>query len=131
MWDFPDSDPLAKLAAAIYEQGGIVSAVCHGPAGLLNIKLSNGEFLVKGKRVTGFANTEESLTGKTDMVPYLLEDSLKERGGQYSKAFLPFAGHAVTDDRLITGQNPASATPVAEAVITTLAARANRIRSRD
>ncbi|MCE9597167.1 MAG: type 1 glutamine amidotransferase domain-containing protein [Spirochaetia bacterium] len=121
MWDFPTSDSLARLAASIYEQGGIVSAVCHGPAGLLNIKLSNGEYLIKGKKVTGFANFEEKLVGKTTWVPYLLEDSLKEKGGSYSKAFFPFVGYAVTDDRLVTGQNPGSATGVAEHVIAVLA----------
>ncbi len=120
MWDFPDSEPLARLAATIYEQGGIVSAVCHGPAGLLNIKLSNGEYLIKGRKLTGFANFEETLNGKKNMVPYMLEDTLKERGGDYSKAFFPFAPHAVVDGRLVTGQNPSSATPVAEGVIAVL-----------
>lgn len=121
MWDFPASDSLARLAASIYEQGGIVSAVCHGPAGLLNIKLSNGEHLIKGKRVTGFANVEEKLAGKTGLVPYLLEDSLKEKGGIYSRAFFPFAPHAIVDNRLVTGQNPGSATGVGEQVIAVLA----------
>lgn len=123
MWDFPSSDSLARLSASIYEQGGIVSAVCHGPAGLLNIKLSNGEYLIKGKRLTGFANFEEKLAGKTSLVPYLLEDALKEKGGLYSKAFFPFAAHAVTDNRLVTGQNPGSATGVAEHVIAVLSSK--------
>lgn len=121
MWDFTNARALASIAAQIYAQGGIVSAVCRGPSGLLNIKLPNGDFLVKGKRVTGFANFEESLVGKTDVVPYLLEDELKKRGGSYSKAFFPFVAHVVTDRRLITGQNPGSATGVGEAVARVLA----------
>lgn len=120
LWDFPSSEPLARLAAGIYERGGIVSAVCHGPAGILNIKLSNGEHLIKGKKVTGFTNFEERLAGKRSLVPYLLEDALKEKGADYSKAFIPFSGYAVTDGRLITGENPKSAGDVANAVIAAL-----------
>ena len=123
MWDFTDSDVLAQLAARIYENNGIVSAVCHGPAGLINVKLSDGSYLLKGRKVTGFANFEETLIGKTDMVPYLLEDKLKERGGDYSSAFLPFTSYAITDGRLITGQNPFSTTEVAEQVVAALSKR--------
>ncbi len=121
MWDFPEAAALARLAARIYESGGIVSAVCHGPAGLLGIKLSNGDFLVKGRKVTGFANTEETIVLKRSAVPYLLEDALKERGGVYSKALFPFSAHVVVDGRLITGQNPGSATGVGEALVRVLA----------
>lgn len=120
MWDFTDSEPLAKLAAQIYEGHGIVSAVCHGPAGLVNVKLSDGTYLVKDKKVTGFANAEEFLIGKKDMVPYLLEDKLKEIGGDYSESFIPFRPYAVADGRLITGQNPFSTKEVAELVVRAL-----------
>ena len=123
MWDFTQSEDLARLAAEIYENNGIVSAVCHGPAGLINVKLSDGSYLVKDRKVTGFANFEETLIGKTDLVPYLLEDKLKERGGEYSNAFLPFTSYAVTDGRLVTGQNPFSSKEVAEQVIAVLSAR--------
>tara|TARA_B100001778_G_C18497465_1_gene588047 strand:- start:57 stop:980 length:924 start_codon:yes stop_codon:yes gene_type:complete len=123
MWDFTDSPELAKLTARIYENNGIVSAVCHGPAGLINVKLSDGSYLIKDRKVTGFANFEETLVGKTDLVPYLLEDKLKERGGEYSNAFLPFTSYAVTDGRLVTGQNPFSAKEVAEQVIEVLSGK--------
>ena len=126
MWDFPESVSLAQLAARIYEGGGIVAAVCHGPAGLLSIKLSDGSYLVKGRRVTGFANLEETIVFKRSDVPYLLEDALKERGGVYSKALFPFAAHVITDGRLVTGQNPGSATGVGDAVIHVLAGAGKR-----
>lgn len=123
MWDFTDSKPLSQLTVSIYENDGIVSAVCHGPAGLINVKLSNGSYLLQGRNVTGFANFEETLIGKTDMVPYLLEDKLKERGGIYSNAFIPFTSYAVTDGRLVTGQNPFSTVDVAQHVIQVLSSQ--------
>lgn len=119
MWDFPGNKDLAQIAAKIYEQGGIVSAVCHGPAGLLNIKLSNGDNLLKGKRVTGFTNSEETVRGLAKVVPFLLEDELKARGAQYVGTE-NWADHIEVDGRLITGQNPASAKSVAKAVIKAL-----------
>ena len=125
MWDFTSSDALARLAAGIYENGGIVSAVCHGPAGLVNVKLSDGSYLISGKNVTGFANSEEWLIGKTDMVPFLLEEKLIERGGNYSESFIPFRPYAIADGRLITGQNPFSTTEVAQKVIEVLSKTAS------
>jgi putative intracellular protease/amidase len=115
MWDLPNDKTLAKIAADIYEQDGIVAAVCHGPAGLLNIKLSDGKYLIEGKKVNGFTNEEESLVKLTDIVPFLLEEKLKERGGQYEKS-APWQSHVTVDQRLITGQNPQSAKGVGEAV---------------
>lgn len=123
MWDFPDATAISATAARISEKGGVVSAVCHGPSGLLNIKLADGRLLVAGKKVTGFSNSEESLAGKKSDVPFFLEDVLKERGGIYSKAFVPFSAHVVTDGRLITGQNPASAAGVSQALMEELAKR--------
>lgn len=116
MWDFPDSAALQKVTAAIYEQGGVVSAVCHGPAALVNVKLSDGKYLVEGKPVTGFSNAEEDAAGLTQAVPFLLESKLKERGGQVTVAE-NFKPHVVQADRLLTGQNPASSRPLAEAVV--------------
>ncbi|WP_232462772.1 type 1 glutamine amidotransferase domain-containing protein, partial [Pseudomonas fragi] len=97
--------------------GGVVSSVCHGAVGLLNIKLSDGELLIKGKKVTGFSNEEEELAGLSQHVPYLTETELVKRGAFYQKAGTPWAPFAIADGRLITGQNPASGGPVAELVL--------------
>ncbi|ULT42789.1 type 1 glutamine amidotransferase domain-containing protein [Niabella defluvii] len=86
MWDLPLNNELNKIAASIYENNGIVAAVCHGPAGILNIQLSDGSYLVKGKKVNGFTNEEEELVKLTGVVPFLLEDQLKEKGGIYEKS---------------------------------------------
>ena len=117
IWDFPDNTQLQALSRRIYEQGGVVSSVCHGAVGLLNIKLSDGELLIKGKKVTGFSNEEEELAGLTKHVPYLTETELVKRGAIYQKADAPWAPFAIADGRLITGQNPASGGPVAELVL--------------
>jgi putative intracellular protease/amidase len=119
MWDFPESEPLAKLAANIYENGGVVAAVCHGPAGLVNIKLSDGSYLVDGKRVNSFTNEEEEAVGLTRTVPFLLRDKLEERGARWEGGG-KFGEYAVADDRVVTGQNPASAAKVAELVVAEL-----------
>lgn len=117
IWDFPDNTQLQALSRRIYEQGGVVSSVCHGAVGLLNIKLSDGELLIKGKKVTGFSNEEEELAGLTKHVPYLTETELVKRGAIYQNADAPWAPFAIADGRLITGQNPASGGPVAELVL--------------
>ncbi|AFZ30145.1 ThiJ/PfpI domain-containing protein [Gloeocapsa sp. PCC 7428] len=123
MWDFPNNEQLAQIAANIYEQGGVVGAVCHGPAGLLNIKLANGEYLIKGKTVSGFTNEEEAAVELTEAVPFLLESTLKERGAEFTKA-PKFEAHVVKSDRLVTGQNPASAAGVAEQMLQLIENRA-------
>jgi putative intracellular protease/amidase len=110
------SQALAELTARFWEAGKVVSAVCHGPAGLLEVKVG-GEYLVKGKDVTGFSWTEEGLAKRDKAVPYNLEDELKKRGAKYGKATLPFVSHVVEDGLLVTGQNPASASGVGEAVV--------------
>jgi putative intracellular protease/amidase len=115
MWDFPEDRVLAEKAAAIYEQGGVVGAVCHGPAGLLPIRLASGEPLVKGKTVAAFTNEEEAAAGLTGVVPFLLADALIERGATHAPA-AKWARNVVVSERLVTGQNPASATGVAEAM---------------
>ncbi|NJK76270.1 MAG: type 1 glutamine amidotransferase domain-containing protein [Microcoleus sp. SU_5_6] len=116
MWDFPDDARLAGIAAAIYEAGGIVGAVCHGPAALVNIKLSNGEYLVANKTVSAFTNEEEAAVGLTEIVPFLLESKLIDRGANFTK--VPnFQVSVVESDRLVTGQNPASAAGVGEQMV--------------
>ncbi|MDT7581601.1 MAG: hypothetical protein QOK35_2865 [Pseudonocardiales bacterium] len=119
MWDFPDDTRLAGLARAVYERGGVVSAVCHGPSGLVNLTLSDGTHLVEGKRISAFTNEEEAAVGLSDVVPFLLQSRLEERGAKHSGA-PNFEPYVVRDGRLVTGQNPASATGVAEAVLEAL-----------
>ena len=111
MWDYPKSQELGELVASFLEQGKPVAAVCHGPAGLTAARI-DGDPIVKGKKVAGFTNSEEEAVGLTKVVPFLLEDRLRELGGDYQKGpdFAPFA---VRDGLLITGQNPASAGKVA------------------
>jgi putative intracellular protease/amidase len=116
MWDFADNTELSTIASKIYENGGIVAAVCHGPAGLVNIKLNNGKYLVDGKKINAFTNEEESEVKLTNVVPFLLEDKLKERGAKFEKSGL-WQNHVVTDQRVITGQNPQSAKSVGEAIL--------------
>lgn len=116
MWDFADNTELAGIASKIYENGGIVAAVCHGPSGLVNIKLNNGKYLVDGKKINAFTNEEEAEVKLTNVVPFLLEDKLKERGAKFEKSGL-WQNHVVTDQRVITGQNPQSAKSVGEAIL--------------
>jgi putative intracellular protease/amidase len=122
MWDFPDDAGLAALARAIYENNGVVAAVCHGPAALVNLTLSDGSYLVDGKQISAFTDEEEAAVGLTEAVPFLLESRLAERGAKITKAG-NFAEHAVADQRVVTGQNPASATKVAQLVLSELQAR--------
>ncbi|MER7983734.1 type 1 glutamine amidotransferase domain-containing protein [Streptomyces sp. NPDC095817] len=121
MWDFPNDQALSGVARAIYEAGGVVAAVCHGPAGLVNLTLADGTYLVDGKSVAAFTNAEEAAVGLTDVVPFPLQTALEKRGAKHTSA-PDFQAHVVVDGRLITGQNPASATAVAEAVVRVLAA---------
>lgn len=116
-FDFPQSAALAGLVARFYEADKVVSAVCHGPAGLLNVKLTGGESLVAGKKVTAFSWAEEEKVGRDKAVPFNLEEELQKRGANYSKAWFNFAANVVEDGRLITGQNPASAEGVGKAVV--------------
>ncbi|SIS33704.1 Putative intracellular protease/amidase [Chryseobacterium shigense] len=116
MWDFADNTELADIASKVYENGGIVAAVCHGPAGLVNIKLNNGKYLVDGKKINAFTNEEEAEVKLTNVVPFLLENKLKERGAKFEKSGL-WQNHVVADQRVITGQNPQSAKSVGEAIL--------------
>lgn len=119
MWDFADNEELATIARKIYEQNGIVSAVCHGPAGLVNIKLSNGKYLVDGKRINAFTNEEEKAVKLENVVPFSLESTLIARGAKFEKSGL-WQTHVVSDQRVITGQNPQSAHAVGEAIVAAL-----------
>lgn len=122
MWDFRDAHALPEIAARIYERGGVVAAVCHGPAGLLGVKLSNGRPLVQGKRVAAFTNEEERAVGLAEVVPFLLADELVAQGAEHvpGEKWKP---NVIVSERLVTGQNPASATGVAEQIDTLLRAR--------
>ncbi|MCW1925879.1 antibiotic biosynthesis monooxygenase [Luteolibacter arcticus] len=122
MWDFADNAGLAAIAAKIYESGGVVSAVCHGPAGLVNVKLSSGEYLVDGKKVSAFTNEEEAAVKLDRVVPFLLESKLIERGAIFEKAD-PWQPHVASDQRVVTGQNPQSAGSVGKALLEQLGHR--------
>ena len=113
MWDFPDSEGLQNLVASVYNAGGLVGAVCHGPAGLLNVELKNGLQVVEGRKVAAFTNDEEVAVGKDKVIPFLLADRLEEQGATHVSADV-FEEKVVVDDRLVTGQNPASAAGVAK-----------------
>ncbi len=126
MWDFKGNKDLQRIAEAIYRQGGIVSSVCHGAAGLLDLQTEGGRPLIEGRLVTGFSNTEETLSGVKDQVPFLLQDELQSRGAKYDKSIIPFRSYAVTDGRLVTGQNPSSGKAVAEALLQAI--EVNRVR---
>ena len=107
-WDFPDNKELQELTAWFYENDRIVSAVCHGPSGLFNVKLSNGEYLIKDKRLTAFSDMEECEIRKCYDVPFLLQEELMLKGCRY--ILTPnWSDHVEVDGRLITGQNPQSA----------------------
>lgn len=118
MFDLPKDTGLQQLIADLYEQDGAVAAVCHGPAALVDVKLSNGTYLVEGKAVNGFTNDEESLFGKKWMpqFEFMLEDKLKEVGGKFQSSDIMLS-HVAVDDRLVTGQNPSSTVGVAMALI--------------
>lgn len=118
MFDLPVDTNLKAILGATYEAGGVVSAVCHGPAALMNVPLTNGAGLLNGRSVTGFSNEEEALFGKrwASVFPILLEDGLRGAGGQFSQAPMMLS-HVVSDARVVTGQNPSSTSDTAEAVL--------------
>ena len=116
LWDLVDNERSVKLIEKFYANNKPVAFVCHAPAILKNVKGTDGKPLVNGKKVTGFTNTEEEAVALTDVVPFLLEDMLKENGGNYSKIG-DWQPYAVEDGLLITGQNPASSELVAEKLL--------------
>ena len=113
LWDLAEDKNSVALIESFYKNNKPVAAVCHAPAVFKNTKMDDGSPLVKGKKVTGFTNTEEAAVELTDVVPFLVEDMLKENGGHYSKRG-DWSVYAVEDGLLITGQNPASSELVAE-----------------
>lgn len=115
MWDFPTNELLGEIAASIYDAGGIVGAVCHGPAGLLPVRLNSGKLLIEGKKFDCFTNAEEEANGTAKVVPFLLQTALEERGGIFDGA-APWSDHVVVDGRLVTGQNPMSALDVGKTI---------------
>lgn len=116
LWDLAEDRDSIALIAALHAAGKPVAAVCHAPGVLRHVKRSDGQPLVKDKKVTGFTNTEEEAVGLTKVVPFLVEDMLKENGGIYSKG-ADWASYVLTDGILITGQNPASSEAAAQALL--------------
>jgi putative intracellular protease/amidase len=116
LWDLAEDAASIALITNMVAAGKTVAAVCHAPGVLRHVKNSNGKSLIYGKNVTGFSNEEEAAVGLTDIVPFLVEDMLKENGGVYSQVdnWLPYV---ITDEPLITGQNPASSEPAARALL--------------
>ena len=121
LWDLAENLYSIRLIDAFYAAGKPVAAVCHAPAALRHAKAPDGSPLVKGKRVTGFSNSEEAAVQLTKVVPFLLEDMLRDAGGQYSQGadWQPYVLH---DGHLITGQNPASSEAAAREVLRQLLA---------
>lgn len=116
MWDLPASTHLADLLSQTWANGKVVSAVCHGPAGLVNVKDISGKPLMAGRRVAAFSNTEEDAAGLSQVVPFMLETRLRELGADYQSG-PDFEAFAIRDGKLVTGQNPASSEEVARLVL--------------
>jgi putative intracellular protease/amidase len=118
MFDLPTDAALRGLLGTLHDGGGVVAAVCHGPAALVDVRLADGSLLVAGRRMTGFTNAEEGVFGKrwVKEFPFLLETALRERGARWEQAPLMMP-KLVVDGRLITGQNPYSTPAVAEAIV--------------
>lgn len=117
MYDFPNDTTMQFIIRNQYESGKMVAAICHGVGGLLNVKLSNGEYLIKDKKITGFNWFEESIARRKKEVPFNLEAGLKEKGSDYTKSFIPMTSNVVVDGNLITGQNPFSSKEMAKVVM--------------
>jgi len=119
LWDLANDETSIALIETFNSQDKPVAFVCHAPAALKNVKDTNGNALVKGKKVTGFTNSEEAAVQLTDVVPFLVEDMLNENGGIYSKKE-DWTAYAIQDGNLITGQNPASSELVAKKLLESL-----------
>ncbi len=115
IFDFPENQHLQRLAMQIYEKNGVIGGLCHGVAGLINVRLSDGSYLLRGHEISSFTNDEEIMVGMEHVVPFLLEDKVKERGARHTSS-PKFAGHVVKSGRIVTGQNPASASGVGKAM---------------
>lgn len=119
LWDLAEDGDSRRLIEAFAARDRPVGAVCHAPAVLRHVQGADGAPLVKGRRVTGFSNSEEAAAGLTDVVPFLVEDMLKDRGGRFEKG-ADWSDFVLTDGRLVTGQNPASSASAARAVLALL-----------
>lgn len=116
LWDLTNDKDSISLIEAFVKADKPVASVCHAPAVLLNVKLANGEYLLKGKKVTAFTNSEEEAVQLQDVVPFLLEDALIKKGAQFSKVE-DWHSNVITDGKLITGQNPGSSEAVAKELL--------------
>ena len=119
LWDLANDKTSISLIETFYNQDKPIAFVCHAPAALKQVKDSKGDALVKGKKVTGFTNSEEAAVQLTDVVPFLVEDMLQANGGEFSRKE-DWAAYAVQDGNLITGQNPASSQMVAQKLLESL-----------
>lgn len=117
MYDFPHNEELQLIVRRHYEAGKLVSAICHGVGGLLNVRLSNGKYLLQDKRFTGFSWFEETLARRKKQVPFNLEEELCKRTQHYTKSLIPMTSKVVVDFNLITGQNPFSSKETAQVLI--------------
>lgn len=127
MFDLAHNDVSHQLIREFYAASKVVSAVCHGPAALVNVKLEDGSYLVDGQEVTGFSNAEEDAYNFTKLMPFLLEDEMKKNGAVYQKADAPFGVKTVVsgrDGNLVTGQNPPSAGVIGKVLVEVLQKRA-------
>ena len=118
--DLASDSTLREMLSRQDAAGRLIGAVCHGPAGLLAVQRSDGSPLLKGRRVTGFTNTEERLAGLHDKVPFLLEDAMKAKGADFHSALLPMLSHVERDVNLLTGQNPKSSHAIGKAMVEAL-----------
>lgn len=121
IFDFADNASIQRIVRTVYEAGGVIGAVCHGPAALINVRLGDGSYLLDGRRVTGFTNEEELflIEDARELFPFLLEDRLSERGAHFQGGSI-YLDNTVVDGRLVTGQNPWSTWSVAEAMVSAL-----------
>lgn len=118
--DLATDATLQQMLSRQDADGKLIAAVCHGPAGLLHVQRRDGSPLLKGRRVTGFTNMEERLAGLHGEVPFLLEDAMKDQGGDFHSALLPMLSHVERDGHLITGQNPKSSEAIGKAMVEAL-----------
>lgn len=131
-WEYTNDTLLQDITRQVYENGGVVAALSHGLCGLLNVRLSDGSFLLNNRNVTGFSKQEEQILGTYEKrftkIPYVLQNELSKRHSIYQRALLPFTGYTVVDGRIITGQNPQSANRTAKVLVDVLAKRATHRR---
>jgi putative intracellular protease/amidase len=126
MWDMAQTPGVGLLVGRAYDAGAVVGAVCHGPAGLMEARLTDGTPVVQGKRVNSFTDAEEVAAGLDGVVPYLMETRLRGLGALFEGNADNFQSHAVRDGRLVTGQNPRSTAAVAGLMLQALADRADK-----